>query len=309
MHYKEAPSYPQAELNQLVLMIEQQIGLGFSQRDRAVLHRFLQWELARQQMTLGQYVQLLSQGDAQAKAAWESLAEVMTTKETYFFRDMGQLLGIQEVVIPELLNMAQPFASITIMSVGCATGEELYSLGIIMSEHQLGKCFQVNAIGTDVSRSAIEVARSGLYGKHSFRSTTTELNVLREKYFVPVVKNGKEMYQIRPNLFNRIEFYQHNMVTDAFYMVWPGTVHLIVCRNVFIYFNEKSIVQVLKKFSELLMPGGFLVVGHTELDRYHKEDFVTIVHKDTAIYQKRHPTREERLFHYPVWPSNSHPLH
>jgi chemotaxis methyl-accepting protein methylase len=131
MRHKDVPSYSQAELNQLVLMIEQRIGLEFSQRDSTVLHKFLQKELVHQQMTLSQYVQLLSQGGAQAKAAWESLAEVMTTKETYFFRDMGQLLGIQEVVIPELLNMAQPFASITIMSVGCASGEELYSLGTV----------------------------------------------------------------------------------------------------------------------------------------------------------------------------------
>jgi len=295
MRHKDVPSYSQAELNQLVLMIEQRIGLEFSQWDSTVLHRFLQKELVHQQMTLSQYVQLLSQGGAQAKAAWESIAEVMTTKETYFFGDMGQLLGIQEVVMPELLNIVKPFESINIMSIGCATGEELYSLGIIMREHQLGKCFRVNAIGTDISRSAIEIARSGLYEERSFRSAMTELGVLREKYFVPVVKNGKEMYRIRPDLFDRIAFYQHNMVTDAFYMVWPGTLHLIVCRNVFIYFNEKSIVRVLKKFSELLMPGGFLVVGHTELDGYHKEDFATIVHKDTAIYQKHHATRTLNL--------------
>ncbi|WP_448381098.1 CheR family methyltransferase [Gloeomargarita sp.] len=227
-----------------------------------------------------EYLQLLSSASREAKLEWDRLFSLITTGESYFFRDQGQIKTIQEYILPDLINKMQDQRTLNILSAGCATGEEVYSLAIIIRENfpELTN-WQVNLVGIDLNKEAISKALQGIYPAWSFRGVRPQY---RSIYF----RQQEAGWQIIDSLKQKVKFRQCNLVEDHLSFFAVGTVDLIICRNVFIYFDKGKISLVLCKFIELLRPGGYLLTGHTELQEQDIAPLIVHSYPESLVYQK-----------------------
>jgi chemotaxis protein methyltransferase CheR len=192
--------------------------------------------------------------------AWQLLRERLTVGETYFFRDPAQLQEIQEYILRPLVERGQP-RRLRLWSAGCASGEEAYSLAALALEVvPPGLGWQVDILGTDLDPSALRKAQAASYKDWSFRGVTTDL---RERWFEKA-RNG---WSVRPEIRQLVRFSAHNLATDPFEPLSAGDgFDLILCRNVLIYFQDATRVEILDRFRQALRPGGALVTGHNEIE-------------------------------------------
>ena len=185
------------------------------------------------------------------------LVETRTINVSKFFRNPETFACLATKVLPELWASKSPM--IRIWSAGCATGEEPYSLAILCREHalaanDLARLSRVRIIGSDVDRDAVSAASKGRYPSASFADTPP---AVVEKYFP--IEHG--MHSVAPEIRNLVAFEKRDLLeADA----PPGRMHLIVCRNVIIYFTRETQEALFERFHELLLPGGFLVLGKVE---------------------------------------------
>jgi chemotaxis protein methyltransferase CheR len=190
------------------------------------------------------------------RSEYEEIIERLTTNETYFFRERYQLDAFQFEILPRLAISGAPTKRLRIWSAGCATGEEAYTIAMIVLETHLFRDWDVRVFGSDISRKVLAAARKGQYGRSSFRQT--EEAMLR-RYFDPV--DGR--YQVRPEVRALVSFGQLNMLDDLGHAL-VGDMDVIFCRNVLIYFDQESRRRVVNLFHRKLVRGGFLLLGHTE---------------------------------------------
>lgn len=182
------------------------------------------------------------------------IAEV-TVGETYFFRDAEQFDVIRTTVLPDILRRRSDEAPLRIWSAGCSTGEEPYSLAILLAELGLGE--RAMLLATDVSNTAIETARRGQYGAWSFRRGVAGW---RERCFM---RTGKR-WTIAAD-FRRIAFLVHNLMQPApASIISAGGFDLIVCRNVLLYFDRKTVERATHLLADALAPGGWLLMSPTD---------------------------------------------
>jgi chemotaxis protein methyltransferase CheR len=182
--------------------------------------------------------------------------EAFTVKETYFFRQDYQLEAFSREVVPELLREDGHFKRLTVWSAGCSTGEEVYTLAIVLNESLALLGARIQVVGTDLCRSNIETALRGEYRASSFRAIPQDS---LSRYVDAVDKT----YRIREPLRRICHFQQGNLLSPADARS-VGRVDAVFCRNVLIYMDEASRLRVLANIYERLLPGGFLFLGHTE---------------------------------------------
>lgn len=219
-------------------------------------------------------------------AIWELLVDHLTIGETYFFRNGPQFYALRRYVLPQLIEQRKQgrnsVRSLRIWSAGCATGEEPYSLAMLVSEllpdHQ---DWFVSILGTDINTTFLARAREGWYGEWSFRETSA---AQRECWFVP---EGKR-WRVRPEVRRMVTFAQLNLVGQDYPSVTNGTsgLDLILCRNVTIYFDEPTTQQIIDRMYDALVPGGWLVVGHSEPRANIYQRFETHNFPQTVLYRK-----------------------
>lgn len=189
------------------------------------------------------------------QAEMERAIDVLTTNETYFFREHGQLRAFEREVLPKLREQAANRKRLAIWSAGCSTGEEAYTLAIKVVRSGLFAGWDVRIFGNDISRRVLQVARRGVYGPNSFRAMPPEYR----EHFVEtregMLVDGKIRALCQFGHFNLFD-------TDRAAMV--GRVDAIFCRNVLIYFNDSARRRVIESFYERLYPGGHLMLGHSE---------------------------------------------
>ena len=187
---------------------------------------------------------------------FRSLFNTILINVTSFMRDPGAWQYLQEEVVPELLSKVEPGSEIRVWSAGCSSGEEPYSLAMLLAEH-LGfdeAVQRVKIYGTDVDEDALHQARAGKYPPKALESLPEEL---REKYFE---SNGVG-YAFRPELRRRVIFGRHDITRDA-----PiSRLHLLACRNTLMYFNVETQNQILERLHFALNEGGFLFLGKAEM--------------------------------------------
>ncbi|WP_035992434.1 CheR family methyltransferase [Leptolyngbya sp. KIOST-1] len=222
------------------------------------------------------------------RSEWQELYSILTVNESYFFRDSNQFRLLTQHLLPELIGRKQAAAgpggrpSLRIWSAGCSTGEELYSIAIALDELNFPwDHWDTLLIGTDLSPTAVDSARLGLYGNWSFRQTPI---ALRQKYFAP----HHQVDKICDRLRQRVIFQYGNLLQDACPNPAQGlcAIDLIFCRNVFIYLDRQSIGQILQKFHGALGAEGYLITGHTELYSQDTSQFQTLSFPESVIYRK-----------------------
>ncbi len=229
-----------------------------------------------------QYLDFLASKSAEAQSEWDGLFVLLTNQETYFFRDAGQLNVIRERILPALIARNRQNRTLRIWSAGCSTGEEVYSLAMMLDELlPMRDDWKVVLLGTDLSAKALGKARAGIYGDWSFRMMDADK---QNRYFVA---RGNQ-WEVKPQLRQNVIFALGNLLLDEFpsRATEMHEIDLIVCRNVFIYFAREAISQVLRKFNATLRPEGYLVTGHSELHGAAIGDFQVQAFPQSVVYQR-----------------------
>lgn len=224
---------------------------------------------------------------------WQSLLTSITITETYFLRDFNQFKVLKDNVLPEIIDRKQREArlgtlpSLRIWSAGCSTGDELYSIAILLEEMKFPwDRWNFLLLGTDINDIALEIARKGTYSNWSFRQVNPEF---QRTYF----RHRLQSWTIDRSIKSRASFQYCNLLHDDFPTAHNSLHHfdLIICRNVFIYFESQAIAHVLQKFYETLNPLGYLMTGHTELHGQNLKIFALRNFGESIIYQRSEKTR------------------
>ncbi|HEX6275316.1 MAG TPA: protein-glutamate O-methyltransferase CheR [Polyangiaceae bacterium] len=212
------------------------------------------------------------------KAELDEMIERLVTRETYFFRQEYQLRAFRDQILPELRAQNAARRRLTIWSAGCATGEEVYTIAILVAESGLFEGWDVKIVGSDISRTSVAAARRGVYREGSFRTTPS---ATRQRWFYEV-QDGWEVIQ---DLRRPCYFGQLNLM-DPSHALMVSRVDAIFCRNVLIYFDVKSRKKIIESFYERLGPGGYLLLGHSESLLNLTTAFELVHLREDLVYRK-----------------------
>jgi chemotaxis protein methyltransferase CheR len=218
------------------------------------------------------------------QAELEDAIELLTTKETYFFRQEYQFRAFRDEVLPKLGIQAAGRRRLAIWSAGCSTGEEVYTIAIHIHESRLFDEWDVRIIGSDISKTSVAQARRGVYRGASFRATPPDA---RRAYFVDKPDGSHVVEPVK----KLCHFGQLNLL-DSTRASIVGRVDVIFCRNVLIYFDVRSRKRVIDNLYERLMPGGYLLLGHSESLLNVSTAFELVHLKEDLVYRK--PLATER---------------
>lgn len=231
--------------------------------------------------TYEDYYYFLKYGGKKAEEEIKNLYDVVTTNETSFFRNPPQLDAFKVIFQKNYLNSTPINIPLKIWSTACSTGEEPYTLVIILLElmEQTKRNIPFIVYGTDISQKVLESARRGIYGNYSMRSMDPNI---KKKYFQEV---GNNSFQLKPEVKRYVKFDFMNLIDTNAYRAYRQ-MDIIFCRNVLIYFDEKAKRQVVDNLYECLKTPGFLTIGHAESLHNISRAFKPLVFPGTIVYQK-----------------------
>jgi len=252
-----SPALTDTEFRLFRDLLRDHCGLHFDQDSRFLLEKRLTNRV--RELGLGSFsaYHYLLRTDTSGDRELSHLVDELTTNETWFFRERGQLRALIDEIIPQLLmERAESGVPVSIWSAGCSSGEEPYSVVALALEagFQPGRDFRVYA--SDISRSMLQKARRGVYRPASLRETDP---YLLRKYFSE--QDGH--YRICDDVKRNVVFMHLNLL-DRTRISLLGSLDVILCRNVIIYFDAETKKRVIATFEEKLRPGGYLLLGHSE---------------------------------------------
>ena len=189
------------------------------------------------------------------QAEQERAIDALTTNETYFFRELPQLRAFSGEILPDVHTRWAERKTLNVWSAGCSTGEEVYTLAILISESGLFHDWDVRVFGNDISRRVLQTARAASYRAASFRALPSGY----DHYFL----NDGDNRIVVPRIRALCHFGHFNLLDDARVAI-VGKVDVIFCRNVLIYLDSESRRRLIGSFFERLLPGGYLMLGHSE---------------------------------------------
>jgi len=242
------------DFQRLRQLVNQRAGLSFEDGAHAMFEKRVGERLsARGVESFGAYLKVVEADPEEADA----LYTLLTTKETYFFRQDYQLQAFTNEVLPLVVALNAHHRRLTVWSAGCSTGEEAYTLAILLSESPLLDGWFLRVLGTDLCRQNIDTANRGVYRASSFR-TTPERHI---KSHFTALPDGS--HKISEQLRRMCHFSRVNLL-DPGAVRTVGRVDVVFCRNVIIYFDESSRQRVMSQVYQRLLPGGYLFLGHSE---------------------------------------------
>jgi chemotaxis protein methyltransferase CheR len=227
--------------------------------DFSAYHRFLRYDPAR-------------------RTELEVAVEVLTTHETYFYREPHQLRAFSEEILPALAVDNARQRRLRIWSAGCSTGEEVYTIAILLARSRLFEGWDVDVFGSDIARRVLTVARAGAYGPSAFR--TPEAEALRVFFRLEVGK-----WHVKDEV-RRLASFGHLNLLDEQMTSLVSAVDVVFCRNVMIYFDLPARRRVVRMFHQKLRPGGHLLLGHSESLLHVTADFELVHLRNDLVYRK-----------------------
>ena len=268
-------------------LIYSHCGLFFDHDSKYLLDKRLVRRLAHHNLPgFRDYYQFLKY-DRKKDEELSDIMDILTTNETYFFREGFQLKAFTDEILPELKVLKEKERTLRIWSAGCSTGEEPYTIAMLMLEQDLFPGWRIEIVGSDISQRVVQVARKGVYGKSSFRCTDEKY----QKRFFTETEGG---YRICDEVRELVSI-SHMNLFDANRLALLGKMDLIFCRNVIIYFDLASKKRVIDSFYNTLRSGGFLLLGHSESLMNLSTAFALRHLKNDMVYQKTAVTQGERL--------------
>ncbi len=226
---------------------------------------------------------------------WQKFIRIVTVAETYFFRDLNQINALRYSVLPRLIEQrrAEGQLELRLWSAGCSTGEEPYTLAIVLREliPDFSR-WNITILATDLNLDHLERAQSGIFRPWSFRAETP-LEV-RERWF----SLEGMTYRLDRSIQAAVTFAPLNLASDDYPSFANGTTEMdvILCRNVLIYFDDATTAAVIARFRRALRPQGWLVLGHSETGHVPNQDFDPNNFENAVLYQqKSQPAEPDRL--------------
>ncbi len=254
-------------------------GIYFDDRARYLLEKRLTARLGINNINnyRDYYRYLLYDGNREDELA--AIMDVLTVNETYFFRENNQLLSFSEEILPELRQKNRNTRKIRIWSAGCSTGEEPYTIGMLILESNLFNGWDIEILGSDINRRVLRTARRGIYRQNSFRCIE---RYYVNKYFDPL-PNGS--FKILDKVKKLLNFGYLNLL-DSVKMGSLGRIDVVFCRNALIYFDMPSRKKVVTGFYNVLPDDGYLLLGHAESLINMSTAFALKHLKHDLVYQK-----------------------
>jgi chemotaxis protein methyltransferase CheR len=246
----------------------------------------------------------------------DALVAHLTIGETYFLRDKNLIQTLKDKIIQDIIDSKQGGRhSISFFSAGCATGEEAYSIAILM-DHMFPvlKDWEVSIVGADINLNFLEKARQGIYSRWSLRETPDEII---KKYFIQIDANR---FELSPRIKPMVKFERLNLkAADCAHAVnICGEVDILLCRNVLMYFDAASRDQVVDRLTKLIAKNGWFISGPSESGFIHANGLVPVKISNIILHQKKVPRtdasprhnglkgfKEIPLAAFPPKPSNS----
>ncbi len=269
-------------------LIHDYCGIFFDDGSKFLLQRRLNRRLEQRQLkTFEQYYHFLRY-DRKRDEELAVLVDNLTTNETYFFREAPQLRAFSEEILPELRERLADRKRLRIWSAGCSTGEEPYTIAIMLLESgDWWRDWEIEIIGSDINQRVLHTARKGVYKKNAHRATSPEM---LSRYFLD---EGRGDYRIIDRVRELVSFSYVNLL-DPYKTSLIRDLDIIFCRNVIIYFDREAKRKVIESFSEKLREGGYLLLGHSESLINISNAFVLRTLRNDMVYQKpfRSRTRE-----------------
>lgn len=238
--------------------VYQYCGLHFTEDSKYLLEKRLGKRLQHHHLRSFKDYYYLLRYNPQKEQELAEVVDALTTNETYFFREENQLKTLVQEILPEVREqkLKSDQRRIRIWSAGCSSGEEPYTIAMLVLEEDLFRDWQVDIIGTDISQRVLKIARKGMYGEASFRSTDP---VLKKKYF----HEAEGKFRIDDRVKNLVTI-SHLNLFDGGRVALLGKMDIVFCRNVIIYFDLPAKKRAIESFYQRLRPEGFLLLGHSE---------------------------------------------
>ena len=221
--------------------------------------------------------------DPAARVEWQNVMNALSVQETYFWREFDQIRSLVQTLLPQL-QARNSNSTMRIWSAACATGEEPLTIAIALNEAGWFERASIEIVATDASTKAIDRAIQGIYRERAFRNLPAHL---RDRYFERI---GSD-WRVRSDIHSRIKWGIANLM-DEDEISRFASADFIFCRNVFIYFSENAIGQVVRSFSRFIRPPGYLFVGAAESLLRLTTDFSLTEVDDAFVYVKRERAME-----------------
>ncbi|MDR2247550.1 MAG: protein-glutamate O-methyltransferase CheR [Treponema sp.] len=232
-------------------LIYNESGIHFTSTNRSILESRLKERLREKSLnSVKTYFSTISKDKEELKSFLDSI----TTNLTRFFRNQAHFDALEHFVVPELLKNRKGCASTTlkIWSAGCSTGEEPYTIAMLMSEI-LPPSWKYEIVASDISLKCLLTAKEGFYADNRISGIPS---AYLKRYF-DRIEGG---YKVRPGIMSKIRFDYHNLKNDS----GLRNLDIVFCRNVIIYFDEAAQNGVINRFWDSMAPKSFLFIGHSE---------------------------------------------
>lgn len=263
-------------------LIYEYSGLYFDDQSKFLFEKRLVNSIRRRQLKDFREYYYFLKYDPKREEEMANVIDVLATHETYFFREMPQLQTLSEEILPEIKKRKESEGRkiLRIWSAGCSTGEEPYTISILLLESKLFDEWKVEVFGSDISQRVLQTARKGAYQKSAFRSTDP---YYINKYFD---HDGTGYgYKISDKVKEKVIFGCLNLI-DRDKTALINSLDIILCRNVLIYFDRNARKRVIDTFHNKLEDKGFLLLGHSESLINLSNAFALRHFKHDMVYQK-----------------------
>jgi len=266
-------------------LVLERSGLCFPEERRAMLSRGVSEAMRRcaSVMDTAEYYELL-RASASNSQPWKKLVAELTIGETYFFRNKGHFDALSKRILPELIAQRRHLnRNIRIWCAGCATGEEPYSVAMLLNELiPDARSWNILILATDIDEGSLQKAREGVYSPWSFRGVEQRI---QDTYFT---EDGRGGYWLDDSVKRMVNFSYLNLVQDHYPSLSSNThgMDLILCRNVTIYFPAEVTQRVISGFRQCLVEGGWYIPGASEPNLINYNEFEHCSFPGAVMYRK-----------------------
>ena len=260
-------------------LVAHRLGLWFDDHRKDFLAGVLRDRLAGRDVDLPAYLPMLAGFGSHDE--WQTLAGQLTVTETYFLRGGDHFRAFVETVLPDRLRQQTAARPLRLLSAGCASGEEAYSLAISLREHGAALNGRpVEIVGVDINRHALAKAGAGRYSEWALRETPPGI---RQKYFRPM----RSEFALDESIVAMVSFQERNLAEPNDDLWQPGAFDAVFCRNMLMYFVPETAAAVVARIQRALAPDGYLFLGHAETLRGLSQAFHLRRDSGTFYYQLR----------------------
>ncbi len=273
----QTPELSEAQFTKISNLVKTRAGINLHDGKRELVRSRLTKRLRQLGLdTFDQYIQRVSMDRSGAELT--TMLDILSTNLTHFFRESQHFDFLRALALPELMATRRSMRHIRVWSAGCSSGEEPYTLAIVLNECvPPDQGWDVRILATDLSTQVLATAREGVYSAQRMKGTPPDL---LSRYFTLTETKPEKLYKAKPAIRQMVHFARLNLMEP-----WPmqGPFDIIFCRNVMIYFDKPTQGQLVRRYHDVLAPGGYLFIGHSESLTGVQHDFDYV---QPTVYRK-----------------------